>query len=139
MQQFLDIQSLELLYEKSLRQTDIVYGTESVRQLRVRILLLEDENDDLHEHLARGDDRIDVLETSVQEVQDQLEIAGESLQRAQSDFWIKTREVETLKVTSRGIASIPTAADNGVGRITLHERHVHGCYQASNGEAGSGA
>ncbi|KAA6413411.1 MAG: hypothetical protein FRX48_03157 [Lasallia pustulata] len=97
MPRFLDVQSLELAYEKSLRQTDIVYGTESARQLRVRIILLEDENDDLHDQLALGDDRIDVLETSVQEVQDQLEIAGESLQRAQSDFRIKTREVETLK------------------------------------------
>lgn len=99
MQQLLDIRSLELAYEKSLRQTSILYGVESARQLRVRILSLEDENDDLHEQLALGDDRVDVLEESVQDVQDQLEVAGESLQRVQSDLRVKTREVETLKVT----------------------------------------
>lgn len=126
MQQILDTRSLELAYEKSQRQTDIIYETESARQLRVRIFLLEDENDDLHEQLALGDERIDVLEKSVQDVQDQHEIAGESLQRVQSDLRVKTREVETLKVTTQYNAPNTTAADNGVGRATFYERHVHG-------------
>ena len=139
MQQLLDTRSLELAYEKSLRQTNIIYEIESARQLRVRILLLEDENDDLHEQLALGDNRIDILERSVQDVQDQLEIAGESLQRVQSDLRMKTREVETLKVILQCNAPITTAADNGVGRITFHDRYVHGCDQAFDGEAGSGA
>lgn len=126
MQQLLDVQSLELAYEKSMRQTDIVYEIESARQLRVRIVLLEDDNDDLHEQLALGDDRIDVLEKCVQDLQDQLEIAGESLLRVQSDLRVKTREVETLKVILQRNASKTTVADSGVGRITFHERHVYG-------------
>lgn len=101
MQQVLGVLSLELAYEKSLRQTDIVFGIESARQSRVRIFLLEDETDDLHEQLALGDDRIHVLEKSVQNVQDQLEIASGNLLRTQSDFRVRTREVETLKVTLR--------------------------------------
>lgn len=126
MQQVLGVLSLELAYEKLLRQTDIVFEIESARQSRVRIFLLEDETDDLHDQLALGDDRIDVLEKSVQNVQDQLEIASGNLLRAQSDLRVRTREVETMKVTLRRNALDKKATDNGVGRITFHERHVYG-------------
>ena len=126
MQHMLDVRSLELAYEKTLRQTDILCETESARQLRVRILLLEDENDDLHEQLAQSDDRIDELEQSVQDVQDQLEIAGESLQRVQSDLRVKTREVETLKVSLQCKCVLTAVADNEAGRTKFHEWHVPG-------------
>lgn len=126
MQQLLEVRSLELAYERSMRQTDIVYKIESARQLRLRIFLLEDENDDLHEQLAFSDDRIDVLEKCVQDVQDQLEIAGQSILRVQSDLRVKTREAETLKVILQRYPFQTTAADCGVGRITFHERHVYG-------------
>jgi hypothetical protein len=55
-------QCLEIAYQETLRSTDMIIKDEGARRLRLQILMLENENDDLHEQLALGDDRIDVLE-----------------------------------------------------------------------------
>ena len=89
---------LELAYEKSLRQTNVVYDEERVRQLRMQILILEDENDSLHEQLAQGDVRADELERISQECQEELDTARSSLETVQSELRLKAREIETLRV-----------------------------------------
>ena len=71
---------------------------EKARQLRVQLLLLEDDNDDLHAQLAQDDDRIDDLERRCQELQEALEACESKLESAQGDLRIKSREIETLKV-----------------------------------------
>ena len=98
MQQTPDHCALELAYEKSLRQTDVVYDEEKMRQLRLHILLLEDDNDHLHEQLTQGDDRIDELDRLASELQDSRDAVRGSLETAQSDLRLKSREIETLKV-----------------------------------------
>lgn len=75
---------------------------EKVRQLRVQLLLLEDDNDDLHAQLAQDDDRIDDLQTHNEELQEALEACESKLESTQGDLRIKSREIETLKVRGNG-------------------------------------
>lgn len=71
---------------------------EKVRQLRVQLLLLEDDNDDLHAQLAQDDDRIDDSKRHNEKLQEALEACESKLESTQGDLRIKSREIETLKV-----------------------------------------
>lgn len=71
---------------------------EKTRQLRVQILFLEDENDELQSQLARNDERIDRLEKSNEGIQQDSEVSSSNLESAQSDLRFAYREIETLKV-----------------------------------------
>ena len=103
MQQVTDTHTLEMVYEKACRQFDVVCESETARQLRLQRLLLEDENDDLHTQLAQGDERIDELEGYVQDLQEDVEVAVGELEVAQGDLRIKSREIETLKVSANDV------------------------------------
>lgn len=94
----LESRALELAYEKTCRQVEDVCDAERLRQLRIRTLLLEEDNDDLHTQLSQDDDRIDELERFNEQLQVDLEVCGGELESAQGDLRIKSREVETLKV-----------------------------------------
>jgi hypothetical protein len=72
--------ALEVSYEKTRRWTDLILEEEKARQLRLQILLIEDENDGLLEQLAQDDDRIDELEKITTELQGQLEDIDRELQ-----------------------------------------------------------
>jgi peptidoglycan hydrolase CwlO-like protein len=97
-QQTLHTQSLELAYEKTLRGFDLAVEEEKARRLRLGILLLEDENDDLHAQLAQDDDRIDHLEEDAQALQSQLDTMEGETERLRAELRMKSREVEKLKV-----------------------------------------
>ena len=98
MHQSLESRRLELCYGKECRELEAICELEKARQLRVQLLLLEDDNDDLHAQLAQDDDRIDNLERRSQELQEALKACESKLESAQGDLRIKSREIETLKV-----------------------------------------
>jgi hypothetical protein len=87
-----------MAYQETLRNSDLIIKDESARRLRLRILLLENENDDLHEQLALADDRIDGLEQEGEDVRTQLELAQEDSSRHEAELRSQTRELKTLKV-----------------------------------------
>jgi hypothetical protein len=87
-----------MTYQETLRNTDMIVKDEGARRLRLRILMLENENDDLHEQLALGDDRIDVLEQESEELTGQLGQAQEDACRQEAELRIQTRELQNLKV-----------------------------------------
>ena len=60
--QALKTSQLEYAYEHSLREGDRIYEEERVRDLRVQILLLEDENDTLREQLDDSNVEVENLE-----------------------------------------------------------------------------
>ena len=103
MQQSLETRRLELAYWKECREVEAICEAEEVRQIRVQLLLLEDDKDELHAQLAQDDDRIDDLERRIQELQEDLETCEVKLESAQGDIKSKSREIECLKV--RGDAS----------------------------------
>ena len=91
-------QVLEMAYQESLRNADSIVKEEDSRRLRLRIVMLESENDELHEQMALGDDRYDALEQEHADMRDQLEQAQMDALRHENDLRIQTREVNKLKV-----------------------------------------
>ena len=89
--------AFELAYERTSRHVEAVCNAERLRQIRVRTLLLEEDNDELREKLFEEDHRVDGLHTFNKQVQENLEVCSRRLENAQGDLRIKSREVETLK------------------------------------------
>ncbi|KAI9812631.1 MAG: hypothetical protein M1827_004620 [Pycnora praestabilis] len=108
LQQSLKSKSLELAYEQNVRQIDAIYEEERLRQLRLRVLLMEDQNNDLHDELAQDDDRIDELERIAEDGRGRLEEANAVLQKVQNDLRARTRELETVKAELQSLSSIST-------------------------------
>lgn len=90
--------SLEQAYQESIRNSDLINKDEAARRLRLRILLLEDENDELHEQLAIADDRIDGLEQECSELRKQLDKAEIETRRRETELRARARELSNLKV-----------------------------------------
>ena len=86
-----------------MRNVELIIKDEGARRLRLRILMLENENDDLHEQLALGDDRIDVLEQENQEIRSQLDRAQEDVLRQENELRTQSRELNNLKVSVIGM------------------------------------
>ena len=97
-QMALDTQSLESVYEMTIRQFEQLCQEEEARKLHLRILLLEYENDDLNDQLVEEDDRVEELERHRQGMQTQIDTMEEDLERVRSELRLRVREVENLKV-----------------------------------------
>ncbi|RFU28703.1 hypothetical protein B7463_g7636, partial [Scytalidium lignicola] len=91
-------QCLELEYQESLRNADKIVQDEGARRLRLQILLLENENDDLHEQLALDDDRIDSLEEETERLQLDLQSAQDYSSHYSNELRLKERELNSLKI-----------------------------------------
>lgn len=98
MQESVETCKLEIAYEKACRQVELACESENARRLRLQTLLLEDENDELHNQLAEGDERIDELERCVTDIQEDLEAAVGDSDAVQGELRVKNREIENLKV-----------------------------------------
>lgn len=97
-----------MAYEETLRNADLIIKDEGVRRLRLRILMLENENDDLHEQLALGDDRVDALEQESDELRTQLEQAQQSLSRQENELRAQARELNNLRAELSSMNGITT-------------------------------
>ncbi len=90
--------SLELAYQETIQKSDFIIQDEAARRLRLQVLLLENENDELNEQLAIEDNRIDELEQDCAELQGQVEQAEATSHRYKTEVLLKTRELSNLKV-----------------------------------------
>jgi len=102
----------------SLKNEDSIVKDETARRLRLQILILEEENDELHEQLALEDDRVDVLECERIELQAQIEQAELDTQNYHAELRVKDRELANAKVDTVILAWIITT-------LTLHRQS---CY-----------
>ena len=73
-------------------------GNEESRQLRVQLLLVEGERDELRDKVDLDDKRFEVLENRSLRTLYELEIALQKLDRANSDLQDYSRKNEALKV-----------------------------------------
>ena len=89
-----------MAYQEALQNTELIVKDEAARRLRVRILLLENETEDLNEQLAMEEDRIDLLEQEGDGLRVQLEHSEEETRRQESDLRVQTRELHNLRVRS---------------------------------------
>jgi len=60
--------------------------------------MLENENNELHDQLSAGDDRLDVLEQESEELRNQLINAQEEVAEQESQMRAQARELSTVKV-----------------------------------------
>jgi hypothetical protein len=84
--------------------------------------MLENENDDLHEQLTLGDDRIDAVEQEAENLRGQLGSIKEELSQQEADIRTKIRELSNLKVG--GISSICGIFLTFLGGIEVNDQ----CY-----------
>ena len=97
--QSLHLAALESKYEQSNHTIALLEKDEDIRRLRFQLLLLEDENDDLHNQLTVEEDRGDALEKDVSEIQLREDEALEDTRRLMGEVRLKSREVETARVS----------------------------------------
>ncbi len=88
-----------MAYQETLRNAELIIKDEGARRLRLRILMLENENDDLHEQLALGDDHINALEQEEEELQTALARSKEDSCRQEAQLRVHVRELNNLKVS----------------------------------------
>ena len=134
MQLSLETSALQNAYDKAFHQVEVVHESENARKLRLQILLLEDENDDLHHQLMQADGFIDDLEHYTIDLQEDLEAVMGRCDLAQGDLRIRNREIETLKVNDtilrhrRGLIFL-------IGGVNFSFWSDHGFYETAHREA----
>ncbi|MCJ1285669.1 hypothetical protein MMC26_005010 [Xylographa opegraphella] len=106
MQQLLKTHALQIAHEKCLFQSELLYGEEKERQLRLKLLLLEDDNDELQEQLSVEDRRNGDLETSIEDVQSRLRAMENDVERLRGELRMKNRELDTLKAELNSLQEV---------------------------------
>ncbi|KIV95097.1 hypothetical protein PV10_02789 [Exophiala mesophila] len=94
---------LELVYERALRQAERIYEEERVRALRVQLLLLEDENEELQEHAMKQEDQQVFLEETNEELLDSVAAAETELLQSQMDLKARERDLDHLKAEVKAL------------------------------------
>ncbi|KAL3424365.1 hypothetical protein PVAG01_03646 [Phlyctema vagabunda] len=91
-------QRLEQAYDQVTHTVQLVGKDEDARRLRVRMLLLEHDNNDLHYQLAQADDRMDDLAQDREELRTQLDETIEIAAALENEMRSQTREITNLKI-----------------------------------------
>jgi hypothetical protein len=91
---------LELAYQRSTQELKLILKDEDARRLRLRILLLEDLNDQLHQQLNIEGDRVNAMEKDQARVQELLKEAEAGLRRRDGEARKQTRELGDMRVRS---------------------------------------
>lgn len=88
-----------MAYAKTVGQLNEVEQEEEARLLRVRIILLEHENEELHEQLAEEDDRTIKLDKQLEKVETRYNEAISNITLLKDALRTKNKEVESLEVS----------------------------------------
>ena len=91
----------ELAYTKSAAQSDATVHHESVRRARVGLILLEEENLDLHEQLVQENSRTTDLEGELDTMREQQTMAVDMVKNLEDALRRKSRETTGLQVRQR--------------------------------------
>ncbi len=94
----LDTCALEKAYVQACGQVELMYESEQTRHLRLEILLLENENNELYDQLATADGRFEELEIHAIDERQAWEATIGQIDSVETDLPSRNREVETLKV-----------------------------------------
>lgn len=94
-------QSREHSYEKCLQSLELLHDKEQARQLRVRIILLEDDKQELRGQLSQNEDHIDSMESWGETLQLQLTSLKRELEEKRQELRLRTKDITRLKVGFR--------------------------------------
>jgi myosin heavy subunit len=89
--------NLEQAYDRALREAERICEEERVRVLRVQLLLLEDENDELQERLERNEIDASAAEDQNEDLRQHLAEVDAELQHVQTELKARTRDAEKYK------------------------------------------
>ncbi|KAL8903567.1 MAG: hypothetical protein Q9207_003842 [Kuettlingeria erythrocarpa] len=106
--QTLDTCALELAYEKSLHEHNIAQESEEHRRLRVQLLLLELDNNNLLEQIAEDDDYLHRAEADQNALKEECKRMEARLNRSRGELSVKTREIEALKAELNSLHGVTT-------------------------------
>jgi len=98
LQQALQTATIELKLARSIHDVETVSKDEVMRKLRLQILLLEDENQDLHEQLLSEEEHADQLEQDLEDALARSDGLEEEAQRATNELRSKARELDIKRV-----------------------------------------
>ncbi|KAL8658937.1 MAG: hypothetical protein Q9202_007354 [Teloschistes flavicans] len=104
--QALDTRVFSLAYEKCLRQNDVLHGIESLRKLRVHVLLCENENEHLREQINEDEQHMQRMEHGKNAMRTRIKKLEASLESAHGEARVKSREIETLKAETHSLHSV---------------------------------
>ena len=88
----------EIAYERACRDVDAVCVDERNRRTRLQTLFLEEQNAELNACLEDDGERIEELESFVEELQNTLGAAMQGSEETTAELRLKNREVDGLKV-----------------------------------------
>ena len=91
---------LEIAYNECLKATAALHDLESRRRLRLKIALLEQENDDLREQGWDHEAEIENLYASKEELSGEVAAANKAMEAIRAELRCKSRQTETLSVLS---------------------------------------
>jgi hypothetical protein len=98
-------QDLNVAYNESAQTTKLLTKDEDARRLRLRIILLEGQNDELQERLILGDNRIHSLKRADDELRVQIDCTTEEARRQEHEIKAQERELQNLRVCSNHCSS----------------------------------
>lgn len=131
-------QCLELAYQEALQNTELIVKDEASRRLRLQVLLLENEADELHLQLATGDERIDGLEEENEDLRARLDQAQEDVKRVETDLRLQTRELNNIKVLKIPWVYLNVMLIHGcIGGAPIYERSNDGLNKGSYRKTGT--
>jgi chromosome segregation ATPase len=85
-------------YERSSRIVEVVERDEDIRNLKCRILLLEDENESLDDQLAAEEEKADALQQRLDTAEATADDLDAEVQRITSELRVTSRELENATV-----------------------------------------
>lgn len=91
-------QKLERAYQETLRATTAVQEAEQRRRIRMRLALLESENEDLQESIRQRDGTIEELSAERNSLSEQISIVSQSLEATRQEMRVAARTAQLVRV-----------------------------------------
>lgn len=104
------IHELDLQYQHTSHQAELLVKDEEVRRLRVRNTLSRDDNTAIKEQLAQRDERIRSEAAKCVQVQSQLQHVKRTAEQQEKHMRVQAREMAKLKVSHPPSQSCPVQA-----------------------------
>lgn len=98
----------ELSYERSIRALQAVSKDEDIRKLRLQLLLLEDENEELHEQLGSEEAKSGNLESDLDEALVALEQAETEAREVGQELRVQLRELDNVRAELAAMEGLST-------------------------------
>ncbi|KAM7221293.1 hypothetical protein V8F06_003261, partial [Rhypophila decipiens] len=100
------IHEIDMRYTRSSHKTDLLVKDEEARRLKLRGVLLRDENSSVKDQLAQKDVEIKILVEQIDEVRGQLESVQQKCSRQEKMIQTQSREISNLKEEISALSSI---------------------------------